>query len=177
MGRKLIDYIPHILRNVLEYRAITEAEQVEIDRLWLNLEAALNDQFVSIAAISGIRRYEKILKIIPEADETLEERRFAILARFNETLPFTITKLRQQLTALCGDDYKLTISGYSLELKLALNDKFQLMAIGEMLNREVPANMQISLDLKYNTYEILGSYTHEYLSAYTQLGLRDEELS
>jgi hypothetical protein len=40
----------------------------------------------------------------------------------------------------------------------------------------VPLNMLLDVDLKYNTYGVLGNYRHGQLSAYTYQGLNDEPI-
>ena len=46
-----------------------------------------------------------------------------------------------------------------------------------MLNRVVPANMVIDLDLLYNQHSDFDGLTHEELSVYTHQQLRDEVIS
>ena len=78
--KELIKYIPYMLQDIREYKAILEdGEQEKIDILWQNLEDTLNNQFVESANEAGVRRYEKILNISPKTTATLEERKFTIL--------------------------------------------------------------------------------------------------
>ena len=45
--RKLINYIPHIIRDVKEYKSVlNDGEETEVESLWLSLDDALNDQFI-----------------------------------------------------------------------------------------------------------------------------------
>jgi hypothetical protein len=48
--------------------------------------------------------------------------------------------------------------------------------VGAMLERMVPLNMNIDLDLMYNQHLTVGKFTHEFLSKYTQKGIREEVL-
>lgn len=180
MDRKLIDYLPHILREYREFKGITDGQQWLFEQLWAAAEKALDDQFVDTATENGIARWEKILNITPKGSDTLEARRFRIKTRLNEQLPFTMTTLRQQLSTLCGEDgytVDLAVGTYLLIVRIALASKSNFNDVADMLQRVVPANIVINLDLKYNTHEILSGFTHEQLAAYTHEQLRSEVLA
>ena len=96
MERKIIDYLPPYLTVYKEIKAIMEAEQPEFEIVWPQAENVLNDQFVSDSSTIGIERMEKILGIIPKKTDTLDERKFRILVKLNEQLPYTLPVLEQQ---------------------------------------------------------------------------------
>lgn len=175
-NRKLIDYLPPFIRNVKECESImNDGEQPEIDFAWKEIENVLKDQFISDATENGVKRWEKILGIVPKGTVTLGERRFSILSKINETLPFTITTLKEQLKSLCGENnYSVVVDGYSLIVRVALEAKNNLADVDALLKRIVPANMVIDLSIKYNTHGNLEVHTHEELHAYTHEQLRNE---
>lgn len=179
MDRSLIEYLPQVLREVREYKALMETEQSEIVDLWDALEGALKDQFITEATINGVLRLEKILKIAPKATDSLNDRRFRILARLNEQLPYTFRGLEEKLNALCGVDgytVELTHGSYTLKVRIELVVKKQFDEVDQLLKRIVPANLIIDIDLRYNQHMTIGDYTHEYLGGFTHYSLRNESL-
>ena len=90
METRLISYLPPVLQNIEEFKALYGTEDYEIDDLYAALEILLKDQFVHEATENGIKRWEKILKIIPGASDTLDMRRFEILNRLNIKIPYTL---------------------------------------------------------------------------------------
>lgn len=97
-----------------------------LTRLNAAVDEVLDAQFVSTAGERGIERYEQIFSIVPQDTDTLDERRFRVLAKINAQLPFSISRLRQQLSTLCGEDgYRMEIDGgkYTLTVKVALTAK------------------------------------------------------
>ena len=179
--RTLIEYLPHIIRDVREYKAImNDAEQPEMMDVWQAVDDALNDQFIVDATENGVSRWEKILGIVPQATLTLEERKFTILTRINEQLPFTIRTLEESLKSLCGAEgyvVQLQANEYILIVKVALVAKHNFDDVQRLLERIVPANMIIQLSIIYNTHEVLGGYTHQELHRYTHYELRNEVLT
>jgi hypothetical protein len=179
LDRNLIDYLPDVLKEVRELKLILQSEQVEVESLWDALEKALNDQFVLDSTENGVLRWEKILKITPKATDSLDARKFRILTRLNEQLPYTMAILKQQLNALCGSDgysIKLYNDTYTLEVKVNLTAKSNFEDVSALLHRTVPANIVIDLKLLCNQHLTLAQFTHEQLHAYTHNQLRNEVL-
>ena len=96
-------YLPEVLKNVRELDAIMDAENPEIEDLWQACEDCMNDQFISEATENGIERREKMLGITPFATDTLDDRRFRLLSRYMEDIPYTRKSLINMLTSLCGE--------------------------------------------------------------------------
>jgi len=177
MDRSLINYFPEVLKEVRELKAIVEAEEPEIVNLWTALKNALNDQFVNDATENGVSRLEKILKITPKATDTLDVRKFRILTRYNEQLPYTYRTLEQQLVTLCGENgysIQLNSNEYTLKVRVELSAKGKFDEVNNLLHRIVPANMIIDLSLLYNQHSTLANFTHSQLSTFTQEQLRNE---
>jgi hypothetical protein len=175
--RKLIDYLPHFMQVYREMATIMETEQFEIDRLWLEAENALADQFLLEATENGVKRWETVLGISPKDTDTLEERRFRILTKLNQELPYTLRKLEQSLITLCGAEgysIELNASEYHLEVKLALGNHNNYGEVENLMNKMIPANMTRHIELMYNTNTILSQFTHAQLSAYTHNRMRNE---
>ena len=77
----------------------------------MRLDAAFNDQFVNSATVNGVERWEKSWESKPKGTDTLDARKFRILSRLNEQLPYTLPVLKSMLQSLCGED------GYSVEVQ------------------------------------------------------------
>lgn len=179
MRKKLNEYLPPILLKTYEFPLLCDTEQREFDRLNTAVDEVLNAQFVSTAGERGIERYEQIFSIVPQDTDTLDERRFRVLAKINAQLPFSIRRLRQQLATLCGEDgYKLELDGgrYTLTVKVALTAKRNQQAVEELLANIVPANMVCTTSLLYNQHADLTRFTHAQLALLTHFEIREEVL-
>lgn len=179
MRKKLNEYLPSILLKTYEFPLLCKTEQPEFDRLNAAATAVLDAQFVTTAGERGIARYEKIFKITSMDTDTLDERRFRVLARINAQLPFSVRRLRQQLETLCGaDGYKLELDGdrYTLTVKVALTAKRNQQAVEELLADIVPTNMVCTTSLLYNQHADLTRFTHAQLALLTHFAIREEVL-
>ena len=175
----LKDYWPLVTKKILEFEKIADAENPEINNLWVAHKKVLDNQFIKTLTEEGCARWENILNIVPMGTDTLEDRRFRILARINADLPFTFRQLENMLYALCGDDYtcELVNNDYKLVVRLALGVRRQYDEVSSLLKKVVPANLLIDLDLLWNQYLLLEPFIHEDLEPYTHEELREENLT
>ncbi len=175
MDRQLIDYLPPVLRDVAEFRAINAANEPEISRAWESLEQVMANQFIDDADEYGVQMWEQELKILPKGTDTLEARKARIRSQWNLELPYTLTWLRRWITATTnGLPYEMSVKDYTLAVRLSLVAKDQYGEVAAMLKRIVPANMAISLTLKYNQHFTHADKTHEQLALFTHDQLRNE---
>lgn len=180
MQTDILMYLPEVFREIREMKAHAVAQQPELEREWAAVEELYNDQFLYLMGEGGVTQWEKMLKITPLDTDTLEDRRFRIINRFNAQLPYTYNMLKYHLTQMCGPDgYKLSFNAaaWTLVVKIALTSKKQFDEILNLIEKMIPANLILDYDLLYNTYENLSRFTHGQLSAYTYGALRDEVLS
>ena len=180
MDRQLIDYLPGIIREIREYKAIMDAEQPEMVNTWTAIEDTLDNLFVMHTNEMGIERWEKLLEIIPQATRTLADRQFLVLARIGVQLPYTLKRLHEQLTALCGQEgYSVTLQNtvYTIEVKVNLIAKNSFNDVDALLQRVIPANLVIDLKLIYNQHMTLAGFTHAQLGAHTHHHIRNEVLT
>jgi hypothetical protein len=180
VDRKLINYLPYVVRDYAEFKGISEAEQPEFESAWGSSDDLLNNQFISTAGNLGLSRWEKILGITPKGTDTLEDRRFRILTRLNEELPYTLPQLRNILETLCGSgNYSAEVmeGTYQLIVKIGLAAKNNFSDVESLLDRVVPQNLIVTLLQLYNTHAELGRFTHAQLAAYTHDQMRNEVMN
>ena len=177
--RFLIDYLPHYMQEYMEIKAIMQTEQPEIDALWSATEQAFADQYILDATEYGVTRWEHMLRISPKATDTLDERKFRILTRLNQELPYTLTRLKEMLTALCGADgfaINLQANRYHIEIGLAVGNHNNYGEVQKMLNTMIPANMTQYVSVMYNPHRIVGLLRHMDLATHTHENVRNEVL-
>lgn len=175
----LNDYLPEIYLQMKEMKEISDVETGPINSLWQNVYNIYYDGFIMIATEYSIARRERYLGIVPGPNDTLEDRRFAILARYQEQAPYTYKTLRRLLDSLLGaSNYTMTrdIPNNTLAVKVDLSSASMYNTVEELLERIVPVNMALSMELLYNTHSQLSAFTHNQLSAYTHNQLREESL-
>lgn len=176
----IADYWIKELRNTREFEALANLEDKELSLLEELMRQAMDDQFIQTAHETGIARREKILEIAPFADDTLESRRFKVQALWNGKLPYTYRILVEKLNELCGEgNYVLQLNhaGYSLLIRLELTARRMFDSVSENARAMIPANLVLTVELRYRQHLELRQYTHAQLSQWTHRELREGELT
>lgn len=170
-------YYPDVIKDFREFVALASAENPEMSDLWSEIENTMNNQFIQDSDEVGIKKFEKLVDITSYASDTLAERKFRVMAKWNANLPYTERRLIEMLDKLCGvDGYTLTIDrpNHCTVIKVALVSKKNENSVRDMAERVVPAEMMLSVSLLYNQHQTFRSYTHQQLQAYSHNSLRED---
>ncbi len=151
MDRKLLDYLPPVLREVMDMKVINGANEPEISLAWDVLAMVLANQFLETADVQGVSVWEKELKIFPKDTDTLELRKARIKAKWNLKLPYTMPWLKSWMTELFGadrheewvDDYALNIR---LKQDLSAEMSRKISEFFETLLTVIPENIWMELE-------------------------------
>ena len=148
MDRKLLDYLPPVLQEVLEFQAINGANEPELSMAWDALTLVLANQFLETADTCGVAIWEKELKLFPKDTDTLAERKARIKAIWGLELPYTVPWLKNWLTSICGPEgHEETIADYTIHIQLDYtvlpNANSLAQEILNMLLAVRPCNMRV----------------------------------
>ena len=143
----LVSYLPPFMQSYKEPVATLEAENPEFSLMWSATDRCLRNRFISTADEYGISRFEKMLKIYPTADDTLESRRSRVQSKWFNTIPYTWKVLLQKLLVLCGDsDFEVTgdfKTGYTLYIDTDLELYGQVEELENIINTMIPENLVV----------------------------------
>lgn len=142
LDRKLIDYLPPVLQSVMEFAAITGAQQPEIEAAWDALNLVMDNQFIDTATEAGVTVWEKELNIVPLATDTLEDRKQRLKTAWTYGVVYTYNWLVNWLNTSCGESNPLpTINDYTLRVSLPVSVDY--LHILDDMRRYVAANVLI----------------------------------
>ncbi|MBQ7232820.1 MAG: DUF2313 domain-containing protein [Bacillales bacterium] len=152
----LIQYLPNVLRDVREFKEITNTENPEFNLSWKSIQDVFDDQFIMQSTVNGVKRWEKILGIYPKESDTLEIRKFRILALLNRHLPYTHRTLIQMLNTMFGEGNFEVILNYneyelSIEFKVAPLD---WKVYQDTMRDVIPCNLIFETYFKFSETDI-----------------------
>lgn len=142
------DYWRSVTRNSPDCQQIAIAMNPEFNKLSQCIKECLNEGFIKDATEYGVGRWEKMLNIIPELNDSLEDRKVRILTQLNVRLPYTWRVLEQMITSFVGaGNYEMSyINDYSkLIIRVKVDTDSQYMTILNLLKNVVPQNVVIDL--------------------------------
>lgn len=174
MDRKLLNYLPPVLREVLEFRAINDANEAEISLAWDALALVMANQFLDTADENGVSVWERELKIYPKDTDTMAARKARIKARWNLELPYSLPWLKNWLTSLCGPTgHEETVADYTINIQLDYNtlpNADSLAAeILDMLLTVRPSNMRVLMTAFLQSYGTLSQGANTEQSSFMEI--------
>lgn len=146
---KLIEYIPHFLQDIREFKQIFNVEDEEIIKLNNQIEKILKEAVVGTAQDYGLNRYEKIYNIKNNAND-IPTRRYTILSKINNKLPYSLKWLENKLNNTIGkDNYEITVdyNNYSIRIEILALYRDLANLLNRDLREQLPANLQITVNL------------------------------
>ena len=141
---KLLDYLPQFMQEYREMQYIMSAEQPEVQTLCDSTENIKNNQFITTCNEQGISKFENMLDITLMAEESLQERKAYVLAKWIDSIPYTMTVLKRKLNALLGEgQYTLNLDNenYSISVTTPIENSVLISALDELLDNIIPANL------------------------------------
>ncbi|MBD5531235.1 MAG: DUF2313 domain-containing protein [Lachnospiraceae bacterium] len=145
----LVSYLPQFLRDYKELDATLEAEDPEFVLVWRAADRTLQNEFIESADEYGIARFEKIMKILPSTEDTIESRRARVKSKWFSMIPYTLKMLITKLIALCGNtDFtiKKEYEDYRIEIMTHLGLFGQVEELERIMKDMTPCNMVVVLE-------------------------------
>jgi hypothetical protein len=126
----------------MEFMAIADAQQPEIENAWAALDLVMKNQFIDTATEDGVVIWEQELNIMPLSTDTLDERKQRIKAAWLYGVVYTYNWLVDWIKTSCGNDNPPpTIDGYVLRTYLPVSSDYN--RILNDMRRYIAANVLI----------------------------------
>ena len=142
------EYWPPVVGKSAEFKQIAVAENPEFNTLFECIRRILNEAYVKDASLYGVERWEKILGIVPNLEDSLDTRKTRVLTFLNLKLPYSWRVLENMIVAFVGgNNFKMSYINDKSELTVLIKPDFkdQYETILTLLKNVVPLNVVIRL--------------------------------
>lgn len=169
-----IQYYPTHLRIMREFKAISKSYDYLLRLLYQAMDKQEADSFLLTLTDDGCKIYERLLGLTVEGWEDLELRRKNIIAAQFAQPPYTENRLRETLTALCGEgNFSVAVDRKKQRIQIkvrAMKEEERNMLVREvedLAGKWVPMNMirDVSAFEYYNmplaSYAAVAVATHQ----------------
>lgn len=126
---------------------LVKTENPEFTLAAQEADSMVNELFIQTATDMGLKRFEKILGISPGKGDSLESRRSAIMTRWNDITPYTMTALKNKIIAIQGnEEVEIILSTnrpYEIEIITNLEFPGQVNDLAYLIQTMIPCNLVI----------------------------------
>lgn len=172
------DLLPLILKPIQDFQGLTDGYGVELHDLYTGVHQIFDDNFINTASDKTLAKWEKWLDVLPNTTDTLDERRFRIIAMLTDMPPYTDRYLENKVRELCGDAFRIVrdYKNYKLSIELSLNSKTNTDTVLRVVKDLIPANIELYVGEFAARYYELSQYTHEQLASFTHTQIRSNAM-
>ena len=161
-GRKLFDYWPPVIQRIRDMQEIARVQQPVIDELWDSLSWLMESQFIDTATEEAVKIWEAELGVIPNASDTLKQRKARLKLKWVPCSRFTIRWLHHWLCDVTqrSDILRPVVpeNTYGLTVHLPYDADWQTI-FGD-LERYKPCNIYLDphVDLQSSKMRVLAGF-------------------
>lgn len=172
----LIDLLPSFYHESDFVKAFMSSQTIEADLLKASVEDLVANLYVKTATW-GLAYFEEELGLYTDISKPYEERRERIMAKKRGNGTTTVKMLKDTALAFdCGEvDVQERFNEYKFILKFVSQKgrPKNLEDFKNMVDEIKPCHLAYEFEFIYNTHNDLKNKTHEYLSNYTHLDIRE----
>lgn len=139
----LSKHYPQTIGELEEFIQIAKVENKNFNKVRIDLQKIFSTRFIHDLDDDGIARWEKMLKLKRQRTDDLELRRMRVLAKINNTLPYTWNSLRQLLDSVFGaGKYHLSLDQQDYVIELLIpSERNYYKELNNILEPMVPLNI------------------------------------
>ena len=162
-------YYPLVVQAIKEFQAIINSEYPEIEALHEGNERVLADAYLTTMTEERIEQWEKILKIQPIENSTIEDRRDTILARVRGQGKLNTALINSIVNTFTGGTAISYIVDSVLYVEITPppeNKQYQFTNVEQELALKVPSHLGLRVARNYYTWNDIITYAPTWQRVY-----------
>lgn len=148
-------YYPEVIRAILEYQGIVDAEYPEFELANGNTSELVNDAYLYTMSETRVKQWEKVFGITPYKNSTLQDRRETIIARIRGQGKLNTATIEAIVTTFTGGNAKSWIKDSVIHVLIdppAENKTYYFTNVEQELANKVPAHLGLEVKRNYITW-------------------------
>ena len=149
-------YLPLHIAEIEEFKKIAKTYDEYLKLVWQSLKREELNRVLATMDETECEQWEKLLNIVINPADGLEDRVNRIRGYYVSDLPYTFNKLDEVLKLVCGgDNYKLKVdnSRQVIECGVKIVSIQMIDVIFDLIRKRVPANMLVNVYALFNRWE------------------------
>ena len=162
-------YYPLVVQAIEEFQAIINSEYPEIEALHEGNERVLADAYLTTMTEERIEQWEKLLKIQPIENSTIEDRRDTILARIRGQGKLNTALINSIVNTFTGGTAISYIVDSVLYVEITPppeNKQYQFTNVEQELALKVPSHLGLRVARNYYTWNDIITYAPTWQRVY-----------
>lgn len=154
-GQRMFNYYPLVVQQILEFEAVIKSEGFEIDFLKNDVQLLVNEAYLTTMSEERVARWEKALGMFYSKEDTLQDRRDAVVARIRGQGKLNTRLINAIVNAFTGGTAISYVENSALHVKITPppnNKQFKFDNVKRELAKKVPAHLGLEVVRNYATW-------------------------
>lgn len=140
--KKLIQYLTPFVQSFGEMQEIMRVEEDWMDKMESHIGKLYDNAFIEDCDEYGIRKYEKLLGILPDTEENLEIRKLRVRAGWNDAIPYTYRTMVKKMNLYCGvNNYDIDADLENYKISFSIYGRADIEEMNLFLDMLLPQNI------------------------------------
>lgn len=151
-SQRMLDYYPHVIKTIQEFKAITLAEGVELEDVRDKLQPVTDNAYLTTMDEKRVSEWEQILGIVPIQGSTVGDRRDTVIARIRGQGKLNTALISAIVNAFTGGTANSWVEDSILYVEITPppgNKQFQFANVEQELSNKVPAHLNFKVSRNY----------------------------
>jgi hypothetical protein len=169
----MYDYYPQVISCIADFQAILKAEYPEFEEMSLTRDKVIENSYLSTMDETRIMNWEKVLKIVPLPNSTIEDRRDVIMARLRGQGKLNTSVINTIVNTFTGGSANSWVEDSTLFVEITpspTNKQYRFENIEQELKNKVPAHLELNVFRNYYTWGEVNKTTSTWGSVKTDFG-------
>lgn len=149
---RMMDYYPKVIRDILEFKAIINAECSEFESQSIGRDRLIQDAYLSTMTEDRIKEWEQVFGITPIEGSSLSDRRETIVARIKGQGKLNTALINNIVNTFTGGSANSWIKNSTLYVEITPppgNKQYQFDNVKQELSKKVPAHLNFKVSRNY----------------------------
>lgn len=154
-GERMFTYWPNAVQQILEFQAINNVDGFEIEVLDNEINLAVNEAYLLTMGERRINEWERALGMCAAPDDTIGDRRDAVIARIRGQGKLNTELINAIVNAFTGGTATSYIENSTLYVKIKPppeNKQYKFENVVRELNKKVPAHLGLEVARHYSIW-------------------------
>ena len=162
-SQRMLDYYPHVIKTIQEFKAITLTEGVELEDIHGKFQSVTDNAYLTTMDEKRVSEWEQILGIVPIQSSTVGDRRDTVIARIRGQGKLNTALINSIVNAFTGGTANSWVEDSILYVEITPppgNKQFQFANVEQELSKKVPAHLNFKVSRNYLEWrEIKNNYS------------------
>ena len=155
IGQRMYDCYPQVISCIADFQAILKAEYPEFEEMSLTRDKVIENSYLSTMDDTRIANWEKVLKIVPLPNSTIEDRRDVIMARLRGQGKLNSNVINTIVNTFTGGSANSWVEDSTLYVEITpspTNKQYRFENIEQELQNKVPSHLGLNVFRNFYTW-------------------------